>query len=395
MDDLLTEINNQKIAMAATETASNNRPGALLLKIIKKIGIGFFMLSIFIFFYIFGNFGIKALKEALIKTKTRSYKKNPRWLQEVASKSNEITIKELVLPGTHNSSSYKVNTNNLLSKDNKTFNILSKLGIFKYIIKAWTLNQELNITEQLEAGTRWLDVDVAMKNNIYYAVHEFENDKLAKMIDQVKRFSEKYNEPVFLSLTPRDLTIEQIEDLENYIVDKMGECIQSEDCNMLNLINSKLSDIIKRDTKVMIFIDNAKKFYKMSNVQSNWDYVTKTKDKLESIKEKIMDYEIMKKTQPNSNDLYRIAFTVTGDISAVIKTVLYPLNDYTIEDFNKGMNDAFASFYENDLDEDERKSVNIFTFDFITDKNISVIIDRNYMLADMKGNTQSTTPEEE
>ena len=56
----------------------------------------------------------------------------------------------MILPGTHNSGSYKLNLDNMYN-----------LPIVSHIIENWTLNQKWNIYQQLVNGVRMFDIDIS------------------------------------------------------------------------------------------------------------------------------------------------------------------------------------------------------------------------------------------
>ena len=356
------------------------RPGGKLYKSFKILIVIFIIIILLIFgvvIYSILNGTSQYLYDIIYKKKKAKYLKNTTWLQSLDKKNNKLLIKDIVLPGTHNSSSYKIKTNNFLGVPGSAFEKIADLQIFNRIVSKWTLNQELSVYEQLEAGVRWLDFDITRHNKKWFAIHEFENDELYVMMNQIRKFMLKYNEPVFLNITPRDISKDDKILLSNYLLEDYSDIIFLKGTSKY-LTQLKLNSLIKSKTKLAIIYNDVPEFWKTDEtVKSNWFDTNSVSKLLNDAKDQAISNEKEIEEKPVQEYLYRIAFTMTGGFFNVMQTVLTPFNNFGIQDFNSKVNKKFKTFYTDKLDEQERRSVNIFTFDFIGDEIIKTIIDEN------------------
>lgn len=122
----------------------------------------------------------------LATTSLRAY---PKWMNEMRSIVGGLRFRDLFIPGSHDSGSYRVN-----------FDPLAK----ETIVTKYSLTQDDDIMGQLMHGIRYLDIRVGYYRNtpeMFFINHGITRQRpLIDVIDQVKEFVEKTNEIVIFGL---------------------------------------------------------------------------------------------------------------------------------------------------------------------------------------------------
>ena len=106
-----------------------------------------------------------------------------------------------IVLGTHDSCSYCINSECELSEDNDAFPVLVLLGKAGKVISArWCRTQDANLSEQLVAGIRYLDLRVLHRelDGLFYFVHgQFAGEVLKELL-LVKSFLQEHPKEVVL-----------------------------------------------------------------------------------------------------------------------------------------------------------------------------------------------------
>ncbi|NXH13331.1 PLCX1 protein, partial [Bucco capensis] len=90
------------------------------------------------------------------------------WMSQLPEKLWDIPLYNLALPGSHDTMTYCLDKNSAVSgNESKLVKLLNKCipCIVHPIIMKWSTTQVLTVTEQLEAGVRYLDFRIAHKAN--------------------------------------------------------------------------------------------------------------------------------------------------------------------------------------------------------------------------------------
>ncbi|KAM4788283.1 PI-PLC X domain-containing protein 1 isoform 1-T1 [Cyanocitta cristata] len=93
---------------------------------------------------------------------------NGQWMSQLPEKLWDIPLYNLALPGSHDTMTYCLDKSSAVSgNESKLVKFLSKClpCIVHPIIMKWSTTQVLTVTEQLEAGVRYLDFRIAHKAN--------------------------------------------------------------------------------------------------------------------------------------------------------------------------------------------------------------------------------------
>ena len=100
------------------------------------------------------------------------------WLSKNYDKLKNKKIKEIIIPGTHDSGAYSFNYKytDSMHTSNYYFKLVSYIPLFgKWFINRWGLTQDKNIYDQLNSGIRLLDFRIYYDkiNNNYRLAHRF------------------------------------------------------------------------------------------------------------------------------------------------------------------------------------------------------------------------------
>ncbi|XP_027498883.1 PI-PLC X domain-containing protein 1 [Corapipo altera] len=93
---------------------------------------------------------------------------NGQWMSRLPEELWDIPLYNLALPGSHDTMTYCLDKRSAVSgNESKVVKFLNKCMpcIVRPIIMKWSITQVLTVTEQLEAGVRYLDFRIAHKAN--------------------------------------------------------------------------------------------------------------------------------------------------------------------------------------------------------------------------------------
>lgn len=122
----------------------------------------------------------------MASTSLRAY---PKWMNDMRAIVGGFRFRDLFIPGSHDSGSYRVN-----------FDPLAK----ETLVTKYSLTQDDDIMGQLMHGIRYLDIRVGYYRNtaeMFFVNHGITKQRpLIEVIDQVKEFVQKTNEIVIFGL---------------------------------------------------------------------------------------------------------------------------------------------------------------------------------------------------
>ncbi|XP_017765584.1 PREDICTED: PI-PLC X domain-containing protein 1-like [Eufriesea mexicana] len=131
--------------------------------------------------------------------KVKCFKTQPTWMKDLKSILGPLKMKEIFLPGTHDSASY--------DEDDNSFNLIANLAV----------TQDLDILGQLIHGVRYLDIRVGHYENtkeIWWTNHGlfYRSVPLKIVIDQVKLFLNNTEEIVIMDIREFPIGFNNISD---------------------------------------------------------------------------------------------------------------------------------------------------------------------------------------
>jgi hypothetical protein len=136
------------------------------------------------------------------------------WIHNLGD-PGELLLTDLILPGTHDSAAYRIDW----TIDNPNSSLASIIYFGKQIcclknhIEKWAITQNNSIYDQLVLGARFLDLRIVDINGIWYLHHEVICDTLALGLSQIKKFINETNEPIAISILPRNLSKNNVQSL--------------------------------------------------------------------------------------------------------------------------------------------------------------------------------------
>ncbi|MCB9413363.1 MAG: hypothetical protein H6525_11075 [Actinobacteria bacterium] len=140
-----------------------------------------------------------------------------RWIEDVYAADPSVTLGEMILPGTHDSGSYGIDVEQPcdLASAAGTAEVITKLADANPCAAAAMYRaQDENLTEQLEAGVRYLDLRVSVPAESkppvtaadFVLEHEFVSTPLTDALDQILQFAaSRPKEQVILDFQHIDL----------------------------------------------------------------------------------------------------------------------------------------------------------------------------------------------
>jgi hypothetical protein len=127
------------------------------------------------------------------------------WMEKIAPAIQDRPLRRIAIPGTHDSATYSLTPDSEISPDapGAAWNLRS-LSTTRGVVYKWALAQNFTITQQLEAGVRFLDVRVMQRGDDPTRIHVVRSQwgvVVERVLEQIDDFLDKHpKEIVFLSL---------------------------------------------------------------------------------------------------------------------------------------------------------------------------------------------------
>ncbi|VDK74715.1 unnamed protein product [Onchocerca ochengi] len=121
------------------------------------------------------------------------------WMSELPVATREKPIMTLAIPGSHLSGTCNLKEDSEITPDQTwCVRVLDSNDMIRKAVYNWSKVQTLSIKQQLEAGIRFLDVQVAYINESIYVVHGLRAMEIRDLFKQVDDF---------LSLHPKEIVL--------------------------------------------------------------------------------------------------------------------------------------------------------------------------------------------
>ena len=286
------------------------------------------------------------------------------WITNLTKKNPDLTLNNLILPGTHNSAC-----------DQLALDCGYNFPIISHVIKNWTLNQKWSVYEQLVNGVRMLDIDVSYIDNKFYTSHTFIIDELEDLIEQLKSYNEEYGDIYIIKFICRDnINNENVSELANIINNIFKNKLVLPQ-NYPNVLNTPLSTFINSKQNMIIYMDYQNHHFYNTKIHlySSWTNDTDISDSF--FNNKIVLNQMGGFKNINSNVLLDLNWTLTPTYREIIYGTFCCCDYYNIESWTKIYNNLFFDFYKNN--KHKFININVISFDFINKNLISRIIDLN------------------
>jgi len=286
------------------------------------------------------------------------------WITNLTKKNSDLTLNNLILPGTHNSACDKL-----------TLDCGYNFPIISHVIKNWTLNQKWSVYEQLVNGVRMLDIDVSYIDNKFYTSHTFIIDELEDLIEQLKNYNEEYGDIYIIKFICRDnINNENVSNLANIINNIFKNKIILPQ-QYPNVLNTPLSTFINSQQNMIIYMDyqNHPFFNTKIHLYSSWTNDNDISNSLYS--NNVVLNQMCGLKTINSNVLMDLNWTLTPTYKEVIYGTFCCCDFYDIRSWTELYNLLFFDFYKNN--KIKFTNINVISFDFINKNLISKIINLN------------------
>jgi len=161
------------------------------------------------------------------------------WVKELTDADPNLTLADLVYPGSHQSATYSLRSDIKINTDNIIFYLLYYSIFFDTFIKNVVSCQNKTLAEQLELGTSFFDIRVAYLENEWWVAHSFACVKLTDALDDIYSFyNENDNDDHILFLRLKDDPINTESVVKN--LNSLENVIQNH--AIFGLINETVSD---------------------------------------------------------------------------------------------------------------------------------------------------------
>ena len=126
-----------------------------------------------------------------------------RWMENLPNEKQLSPLKDLVIPGSHDSGTFFLDQNMEIGPDESS--AIHTLGsifgkVAKSVIHNWSVTQSMTIYEQLLSGIRYLDLRVAYRaeDKKIHVVHGLFGWTIDQVLDEVNRFVANYPKEIVI-----------------------------------------------------------------------------------------------------------------------------------------------------------------------------------------------------
>ncbi|KAM5195869.1 PI-PLC X domain-containing protein 1 isoform 1-T1 [Hipposideros larvatus] len=154
---------------------------------------------------------------------------NADWMSALCPRLWDVPLHHLSIPGSHDTMTYCLNKKSPIShKESRLLQVLAKAlpCVTQPIVLRWSVTQELSVTEQLDAGVRYLDLRIAhmlqgSEKNLHFVHMLYTSALVEDTLTEISEWLEKHPQEVVI-LACRNFE-GMTEDLHEYLV----TCIQN------------------------------------------------------------------------------------------------------------------------------------------------------------------------
>lgn len=240
------------------------------------------------------------------------------WMSNVA----DLNFMDVTFPGSHNSVAYDLTTD--INRDDPEY-VKVKEGIttiglpeeyFAQWICGYALTQSLSISEQLQAGIRYLDMSIDYDGSSFRGVHLMFGKSAEELLTQIKTFlTANENEVVVIEVDTvyADITEAQFLELQTIFVDTLGESLLIP--TTTDLTSVTFGDLVDAGTRVLLVAADQEltsdKIWRTNQViSSSWP---QTADVTTMVDFNDQQLALFESGADSSSDLFKIQWIVTPD----------------------------------------------------------------------------------
>lgn len=298
-----------------------------------------------------------------------------KWITKLVNINNNLTLNNIILPGTHNSGSYQLKKYIDLSGNYKC----ASLWPVSKIIKNWTLNQKYNILEQLKMGVRILDLDISFYNDKFYISHTFIIEELENVLKQLVEFNSKYGDLYVLKIVYRYNIKNTHKTQLNSLFYKYFQHNYINPDSFPEPLTAYINDFYIHQKNMLIYMDGGI-FYDTQYIYSDWPDKQTHTDCIEYNKLQLYNIYFSKKNY-SANTFIDMNWTLTPTATQITNSIKNILlcscccTYYNLETWIYHFNNKLIDFISSN--KDNIHYVNSISLDFITTDIINDIIQIN------------------
>jgi len=287
------------------------------------------------------------------------------WMEQLYSES-DASLKDIVIPGTHDSGTYAITSSSDLSS-------VSGQWFYKFaksVVSGWSKTQACDIATQLNGGIRYLDLRLEWHEDDIWIVHGLLSDTLSNVLHDVKEFSEAHPKEIvildFQSLTTPDRYAETDAMLQLMLGDVMITNSYNAESSIHELWDSTEGNVIAIMNSWSMADYSDQYWYRDYELESDW---------ANSGDADIVYDHVTNAIDNRATDMFSVAqCVVTANEKYIVAGILGGPN--TIEKFNRPINDEINDWVNGWVE--EGLPVNIVMTDFYDRSGIvSTILDIN------------------
>ena len=105
------------------------------------------------------------------------------WVSQVYQQRGDTTLRQMVIPGTHDSATYNFSSSSDLAPDANSI-----YGAAKGVVSDWGKTQSYNIYDMLQMGIRHFDLRILKHEGQFVNVHGLVGMTMPDVLAQVRQF---------------------------------------------------------------------------------------------------------------------------------------------------------------------------------------------------------------
>jgi len=251
------------------------------------------------------------------------------WISDSLSVLSGKTLKEITLPGTHDSGSYKLTWLPMPGAESAKLEAAAKVAeeLFvptEWVIKDWARSQDEDFYSQMQGGIRYFDLRCGWDNSTqqWRTFHFLIGNPIDSLLQGISKFLKEYPKEIVVVETshydgsPSENNVEALRDL---VLEHLGEYLFP-----VNLsFNFTVGDMISSGKRAIVTMDH--KDYKAYNIWPG-DTIYNTyadSNNLEtmiSYNNKTVEYF---ETGKWGKGLFKISWTLTPNEETILETLLF------------------------------------------------------------------------
>ena len=293
---------------------------------------------------------------------------NEHWIHSLPIAAKSALLKQVCLPGTHDSAAYK-NMETQIQLDGEEFftDIVRGLtpvtftGIYHQVNK-FTKTQDTTVYQQLMNGIRYFDLRFAYSSRYqtFYTLHGIAMGRLDVALNDIKRFSISHPKEMIMIDLGLYFTLSDKSEIGKkgleFVIDYLGDLVYKRDAAddpQLFWIKS-INDIVNSGSPILLIEHNFHSYYLSVQPKDIWDVwinTNKDKEKIDGLRKQVEVFN------PGTKNYYKLEWTLTPQVPQII------FGWTGLKDMSKRMQSKLVPFLDS-LSVENRAKIGIIAVDF-------------------------------